>query len=153
MPYGIAFSRFQNGESLEIPSAHPREVFRSFGIEEHGAPAYVELPDGLSIDCLTSSLLKETTTGFMIEFRGISASLFELVYALCAECKLIAVIIDNPNIPIVCDRALAPDVPESLAAEHEPVFCASKEEIAQQICPGFDRWAEWVSRRTSHPDR
>lgn len=149
MAYEIYFSKFRSGELEEFPSEIARNILIRFGVEEFGTLVYAELPDGLSVDCLTDSLNEDTTSGFGIEFRGVSGSLFELVYAICTGCKMVAIVTDTPYLPIVCDESLAVDIPASITSEHAPVFCNSKEDVANALCPGFDRWAEWASRRPS----
>jgi len=142
---------FLDGNAVPFEPEQARRVFLEFGITEFGDPAYVSLPGGPSLDCYTAGIESDAMmSDFSIEFRGLSASLFEFIFRLCDEAHLVAIVVDTPALPLVAHESDIANIPEEIKAEHAPLLCLTKEAVANVISPGFNQWRKWADDRPTN---
>jgi hypothetical protein len=144
MPYQIVFMRWNRGEPDRFPSQPVREALARFGIEEYGSPTCVDLPGGLSLDLYTGSLNVDEAQDIMLEFRGISKSLFELIYEVGRCVPLVAMAADQPMLTLIFNEQDKEHLPESLVSEHPSILCHGPDDVANAIVPAFRQWSIWA---------
>ncbi|WP_425616131.1 hypothetical protein NA78x_006070 [Anatilimnocola sp. NA78] len=152
MAYQVCFLHFRNGEPTDFATEPVRQVFQNFGITEFGDPVYVNLPDGLSLDCYSGGLENEFAGDFSFEFRGVTGSLFDLIFQLCHAGHLVALAVDTPVLPMVAHASDMTEIAEGITSEHEPILCRDGQDVANVIAPEFGSWQKWAAKRPTSFD-
>jgi hypothetical protein len=148
MSYQIVFMQWLDGQPGRFPSEPVRKAFARFGVTRFGSPVHVSLSDGLSVDLSTSSLLGHEATDFMIEFRGLSKELFQLIYDLGCSVPLVALVIEETTLPLIFDETSRKELPHEMVSDREPIFCQSADDVSRAIASGFEKWANWSGVHT-----
>lgn len=141
MAFEIYLFRFVDGDVEPLAVDPLLSVLERRGLAEAFDAGYLELADGLGVEVAPSDLRSGEATEIGLVVRGVSPSLYELLFDLMAAGGLTALVVDHPAIPLVLSPEGAAELPEGLG---DPVVCPTPQEVGAAIEGPFARWANWA---------